>query len=168
MAFKPDSSEPPIPEAPAQLSFDAVKLHLDKIVPADPELGFVPYYHYRITVGQTTVEQTTVGHINLRIGNTDHIRLYSGHIGYQIDRPHRGHRYALQACLALAPLARTISPQQILTCDPTNHPSRRTIELLGATFIDEVKVPRHDPNYLRGSRTKQRFLWLTHAMPQGY
>jgi predicted acetyltransferase len=145
----------PIPEPPAQLSFNAVTLHLDKIVPADPERGFVPYYHYRITVGPTTV-----GHINLRIGNTDHIRLYSGHLGYQIDRPHRGHRYALLAGLAIAPLARLISPEQILTCDPTNHPSRRTIELLGATFIGAVKVPRHDPNYLRGSRTKQRFLWL--------
>jgi hypothetical protein len=37
--------------------------------------------------------------------------------------------------------------------------SRRTIERLGAEFIDEVPVPEHDPHYARGSRIKRRYLW---------
>lgn len=59
----------------------------------------------------------------------------------------------------LAPFARSICPELILTCDPDNRASLRTIELLGARFIDEVSVPLDDPHYLRGSKTKQHFKW---------
>lgn len=139
---------------PEQLECDPVTLRFSKIVPGDPSRGFVPYYHYRIFV-----EGTDVGHINLRVGETEHVRLSAGHIGFEIAAAHRGHRYALSACRALAPFAGTIRSDFILTCDPDNHASRRTIELLGATLIDEVAVPQHDPHYLRGSRTKLRFQW---------
>lgn len=143
-----------LPASPERLSFDFVTLHFSKIVPGNTDLGFVPFYHYRIFV-----DSADVGHINLRIGDTEHVRFYSGHIGYEVAAIYRGNRYALQACLALAPFARLISPEYIITCDPDNYASRRTIELLGAIFIDEVTVPIYDPNYLRGSRVKQRFLW---------
>lgn len=146
--------ERPLPQPSAHLSFDSVTLHLSEIVPGDAARGFVPYYHYRICVNGADV-----GHINLRVGDTEHVRFYAGHVGFEIAAPHRGHRYALQACRALAPFARSISSEMILTCDPDNHASRRTIELLGATFVDEVAVPAHDPHFSRGSKTKQRFLW---------
>jgi hypothetical protein len=35
----------------------------------------------------------------------------------------------------------------------------RTIERLGARFIDEVVVPPYDPHYQRGSRRKRRYRW---------
>jgi hypothetical protein len=35
----------------------------------------------------------------------------------------------------------------------------RTIERLGASLIDEVAVPPHDPHYQRGSRSKRRYRW---------
>lgn len=146
--------EQSLPASPKHLSFNLVTLHFSKIVPGNINLGFVPFYHYRVFVNSTDV-----GHINLRIGDTEHVRFYAGHIGYEIATAHRGHRYALQACLALAPFARLISPEHVITCDPDNYASYRTIKLLGTTFIDEVSVPIHDPNYLRGSRIKQRFLW---------
>jgi predicted acetyltransferase len=146
--------EQPLPASPKQLSFDLVTLHFSEIVPGHTDLGFVPFYHYRIFVNSADV-----GHINLRIGNTEHVQFYAGHVGYEITAPHRGHRYALQACLALAPFARLISPEHVITCDPDNYASHRTIELLGTRFIDEVPVSIHDPNYFRGSRIKQRFLW---------
>lgn len=139
---------------PDQLECDAVTLRFSKTVPGDPARGFVPFYHYRIFV-----DGADVGHINLRVGETEHILLSAGHIGFEIVATHRGHRYALSACRALATFARTIRSDFILTCDPDNHASRRTIELLGATLIDEVSVPRHDPHYLRGSRSKLRFRW---------
>jgi tagatose 1,6-diphosphate aldolase len=51
------------------------------------------------------------------------------------------------------------APAHLLTCDPDNLASRRTIELLGALFIDELLVPPNDPHYARGSKTKLRFQW---------
>ncbi len=101
-----------------------------------------------------------IGHIHLRIGDTEHVRLCAGHIGYEIAPAHRGHRYALHACVALAPFARSLQRSFLITCDPDNLPSRRTIELLGAAYIDEVAVPPHDPHYRRGSRSKLRFEWI--------
>ena len=77
-----------------------------------------------------------------------------------VAAPQRGRRYALSACRALAPLARATRRELILTCDPDNLASRRTIELLGAVYLDEVAVPVDDPQYERGSRSKLRFLWM--------
>ena len=146
--------EPTLPKPPESLALDSVSLRFSKVVAGESARGFVPYYHYRIFV-----DGSDVGHINLRVGDTEHVRLSAGHIGFGIASPHRGRRYALYACRALAPFARSIRSELILTCDPGNHASRRTIELLGAIFLDEVPVPSHDPHYMRGSRTKQRFLW---------
>ena len=143
-----------LPEPPEQLTLDAVTLHFSKIVPGDAARGFVPFYHFRIGINGADV-----GHINLRVGDTEHVLLCAGHVGFEIAAAHRGHRYALQACRALAPFAHSIFPEILLTCDPANRASRRTIELLGATFLDAVAVPSRDPHFLRGSRTKQRFLW---------
>ena len=139
---------------PEHLEFDSVTLRFSTIVPGDAARGLVPYYHYRIFA-----DGADVGHINLRVGDTEHVRLSAGHVGFEIAMPYRGHRYAFYACRALAPFARSICPKVILTCDSANCASRRTIELLGATFIDEVTVPLGDPHYLRGSRTKLRFQW---------
>ncbi len=71
----------------------------------------------------------------------------------------RGHGYALAACRAIAPFVRSVYEAVTVTCDPDNHASIRTIERLGACFIDEVAVPPHDPQYQRGSRTKRRYRW---------
>jgi predicted acetyltransferase len=59
----------------------------------------------------------------------------------------------------LAPFVRSLYPTVTITCDPDNHASRRTIEQLGASFVDEVPVPPNDPHYERGSWTKQRYRW---------
>jgi tagatose 1,6-diphosphate aldolase len=52
-----------------------------------------------------------------------------------------------------------VSGTVMITCDPENLPSKRTLEKLGAQFVDEVPVPENDPHYVRGSRTKLRFRW---------
>ena len=143
-----------LPKPPEYLEHGSVTLRYSKSVPSDPGRGFVPYYHYRIFV-----DGADVGHINLRVGDTEHVRLSAGHVGFEIAAPYRGHRYAFQACRALASFARTLRSELVLTCDPDNHASRRTIELLGARFVDEVSVPLNDPHYQRGSRIKQCFHW---------
>ncbi|MGH8149494.1 MAG: GNAT family N-acetyltransferase [Steroidobacteraceae bacterium] len=80
-------------------------------------------------------------------------------IGFEISERSRGHGYARQACLALAPFIRTFYKSVAITCDPDNMASRRILERLGAEFVDEVAVPSRDPHYLRGSRAKRRYLW---------
>jgi tagatose 1,6-diphosphate aldolase len=149
------SKDAPLPEPTGNLSFDQVSLQFVEIVPGNPQYGFVPYYHFRIL----TADQPDVGHINFRVGETEHVLNCAGHIGYGIREQFRGHSYALQACCAIAPFVRTIYSSVIITSDPDNHASLRTIERLGAVFINEVPVPPYDPHYQRGSRTKRRYQW---------
>jgi predicted acetyltransferase len=143
------------PTPPPRLTHGEVELRFVQMLPGDAVHGLVPGYHFRIH----DASGTAVGFINLRVGNTDHVRLYAGHIGYGIEAPHRGRHYALQACRALAAFVRTLAAEVIITCDPDNAPSRRTIEALGAAFLEEVPVPPHDPHYRQGSRAKRRYLW---------
>jgi tagatose 1,6-diphosphate aldolase len=144
-----------LPPPPQELAFGEVTLRFQTIVPADPSRGLVPYYHFRILLR----DGTEVGHINFRIGQTRHIRISAGHIGYHIAEPFRGRAYALAACRAIAPFVRSVYPRVIITCDPDNHASRRTIEKLGARFIEEIEVPPDDPAR-QGGRRKKRYEWL--------
>lgn len=150
MAYLPQAKRPP-----ETLSFDRVVLRFSRVAPGNRARGFVPSHHFRIL----TADGTDIGHINFRVGDTEHVRVSAGHIGFEITEAFRGHGYALQACRALAPFARTVSETVTITCDPDNLASRRTIERLGAQFIDEVAVPIHDPHYQRGSCTKRRYQW---------
>ena len=150
---EPDLSS--LPSPPLTLCSEEVRLRFVAIQPADPTRGFVPFYHIRIV----TKDQSDVGHINFRIGDTDDVRTCAGHIGFEVVEGKRGHGYALQACRAIAPFVSSVSGTVTITCDPDNLPSKRTIESLGGQFIDEVLVPTGDPHYHRGSRTKLRFRW---------
>ena len=145
-----------LPFPPAAPSFDRVVLRFTRLLPAEPARGLVPAYHYRILIAG----QTDAGHINFRVGDTPHVLLCAGHIGFEIHEPFRGHHYAEQACRALAPFVRSVYPAVILTCDPDNQASRRTIERLGACFLDEVAVPPTAPQFERGSRLKRRYRWV--------
>jgi len=147
--------ETPLPEPPPDLRFGEISLYFDRIVPADPVQGFAPYYHFRIL----SPDGWDAGHVNLRVGDSDHITLYAGHIGYGVHESYRGAGYARLGCLAAAPFFRTIYPAVIITCDPGNRASLRTIQHLGATFLEEIPVPPHDPQYRGGSRRKLRFRW---------
>jgi predicted acetyltransferase len=140
---------------PETLFFGRVRLLFVRLVPGDPSRDFVPAYHFRILLAG----DRDIGHINFRVGDTEHVRVSAGHIGFEICREHRGHGYAFEACCAVAPFVRSIYEAVTITCDPDNLASRRTIERLGARFVDEVAVPEHDPHYQRGSRTKRRYRW---------
>jgi len=144
-----------LPEAPRNLSHGDVALRFIKIVPGDHRSGLAPFYHFRIVAAGSG----EVGHINFRVGASEHVRLCAGHVGYAIEERFRGNRYAFQACQALAPFIRSIYKEVILTCDPDNEASIRTIERVGATFIDDVAIPKHDPGYARGARRKRRYRW---------
>jgi len=148
-------TEHSLPVPPETLSHGEVSLRFVRVVPGEPSRGFVPYYHFRIIA----TDGADVGHINFRVGDTEHVRLCAGHIGFEILEAFRGHGYALQACRAIGPFVSSICDAVTITCDPDNQPSRRTIERLGACFVDEVPVPPQDPHYRRGSRCKRRYKW---------
>jgi predicted acetyltransferase len=144
-----------LPPPPEVLASGQVRLRFAQVFPGDAPRGFVPYYHFRILIAGNL----DVGHINFRVGDTEHVRTCAGHIGYEIIESFRGHGFARQACEALAPFIRSMYPAVTITCDPDNYASKRTIEQLGARFVDEVPVPPEDPHNERGSRTKHRYRW---------
>jgi len=145
-----------LPDAPKGLAYGEVHLVLDRLVPGDRKKGLVPYYHFSIRLDRGQ----PVGHLNFRVGNNEHIRICAGHLGFRILDDHRGHGYAYQACRAVAPFVKQLTSSVILTCDPDNLPSIRTIEKLGARFIELAEIPPADPGYAHGARFKRRYTWV--------
>ena len=87
-----------------KLQSGPVKLIFHKIVDVEPGGELVPFYHFKIL----SLNEEQLGHINFKIGETNHITQYVGHIGYDILRPHQGKSYAFHACNALKPFIKTI------------------------------------------------------------
>jgi tagatose 1,6-diphosphate aldolase len=144
------------PAPPTHLAHGGVKLRYVGLLPADPERQRVPSYHFQI-FNSTGAE---VGYINLRVGDTPHVLVCAGHIGYEVLEKFRGHGHAGDACRAIAPFVRTLYSAVTITCNPENIASIRTIEGLGATFTDVVPVPPDDPHYQSGARIKRRYKWV--------
>jgi tagatose 1,6-diphosphate aldolase len=140
---------------PKNLQDGPIRLVLKKTVIPDNDGELVPYYHFKI-VNRSGI---SLGHINFRIGDTRHILLCAGHIGYGVLPKHRGHAYAYHACRALAPLVRCHYDEVIITADTDNTPSNRIIEKLGARFINQIEVPKDDPMYVPGTAPKNRYRW---------
>jgi tagatose 1,6-diphosphate aldolase len=136
------------------LTHEDVRLFYVGVMPGDDERGLAPYYHHRILV-----DSADVGHINFKVSDSDHVRLYAGHVGFEVKPMYHGHGYASKACRALVPLMNRYYDEVIFTADPDNLASIRTIEGLGACFLDEQPVPPTDPQHTRGSRIKRRYGW---------
>lgn len=145
-----------LPDAPGDLQYDGVRLVFEHSVEGVPHLGYVPYYHFHIVDNLGVV----LGHINFRVGDTEHVQMVAGHIGYAIHAEHRGNGYAAKACIALRPWARMFYSQVWLTADPGNAASIKTILKLGARHVDTVDVPPHEIQYQQGSKRKCRYLWV--------
>lgn len=141
---------------PGRLVDDDLELDLIETRAGNPRKGYVPAYVFHlIPKGQPHV---WMGRISLRIGSTEHVERYAGHIGYTVDPGFRGRRYAARSCKLLFSLARAhhLNPLWI-TCNPENTPSRRTCEILGATLIEVVPIPTTDPLYAPDTRWKCRY-----------
>ena len=129
--------------------------------PADPVKGWVPQYNFWMRLHDRPGWPAPVriaGGIGLRVGTTDSVALYYGHIGYHVYPPARGNHYAERACRLLLPLCRGHGLRTLwITCNPDNHASRRTCERLGMELVGIVPVPEGDPLYQRGDREKCRY-----------
>ena len=134
-----------------------VSLLLTSIRPEDPERNWASCYHFAITRSKDLVE---VGRISLRIGDTESICLYSGHIGYSINEAHRGHKYSGKAARLLRPLALRHRMSELwITTNPDNAASRVICEWLGATYVDTVDVPPDHEIARLGEYQKCRYRW---------
>lgn len=121
----------------------------------DSMLEQVPAYRFEM---RSVNQNILVGNIDLRIGNSEYLLMYAGHIGYGVEPQHRGHRYAARSCRLILPLAKShnISPIWI-TCNPDNISSRKTCEILGAEFVETVALPKEIDMYTMGERFKCRY-----------
>jgi predicted acetyltransferase len=132
------------------------RLVLMEKMPEDRIHGWVPSYRFSIRPLDGRVE---IGTIDIRIGDNDNI-YYAGHIGYRIHPPYRGRHFAEKACRLIIRIARAHGMRQVvITCNPDNAPSRRTIERLGAVLVETVDLPADNELYLYGDRQKCRFVW---------
>jgi tagatose 1,6-diphosphate aldolase len=99
-----------------------------------------------------------VGRITFRIGDTYRVTHLAGNVGYVVDEPHRGHRYAERSCRVLIPFARQHGLAELwITCGPDNPASRKTLERLGAEFVEIVDVPDDYPTPEGAIRRKCRY-----------
>lgn len=95
--------------------------------------GFDPYRIYSMVVSHKEV-----GRLVLREGS-DEKRYYDGHIGYQVYEEFRGHHYAYEACLLIQKIV--TQDHLIITCDPHNIASLKTIEKLGCVYLETKPIP---------------------------
>ena len=125
--------------------------------PGDPQKGYVPAYWFDIRLPGN---RARIGQVDLRIGNTRHITMYGGHIGYGVQERCRGHRYASKACNLVKQVALDHGFRVLwITCNPDNYPSRRTCEILGCELVEIVDLPEDTDMYRRGERQKCRYRW---------
>jgi predicted acetyltransferase len=140
---------------PGELRDDEIVLRLVATQPAEPTKNWVPFYVFHITSAKTG---SRVGEIHLRVGNTDHMRLYGGHVAYGVRPEFRGNHFAARALRLVMPLARRHGLTELwITCNPENVASRRTCELAGARFIEIVDLPPYVDMYQEGERQKCRY-----------
>lgn len=130
------------------LKTDEIVLKLDHTCEANPEKQWVPAYYFNICLP----DGTAIGYCDLRIGHNQ--KLYvGGNIGYGIDAPYRGHRYAAKACKLLFGLAKCHGLDYvIITCQPDNIASARTCEIAGGRFLEIVDIPEDNEMYAEGKR----------------
>jgi predicted acetyltransferase len=124
-----------------------LELKLVKTFPCTPEKDwFVPVYTFAMVNAYTGA---VMGDIDLRVGLTEKLKVFGGHLGYEVAEPYRGHRFATRSCRLLLPFVRELGINPvIITCAPDNIPSVKTIEALGAVLV-EMKNVEIEPGVLR-------------------
>lgn len=127
-------------------------LQLLEYVNKDLPRGFTPYYIYGIMI-----DDKEVGRLTFREGTLQQ-HYFDGHIGYHIEEAYRGHHYAYQACLLLQ--EELGFHQVILTCDPNNQASLRTIQKLGAKYLETKTIPAKERRFFsHDEKVKMIFIW---------
>lgn len=101
-----------------------------------------------------------VGNIDLRLKMDDYMYYY-GHVGYDVYETYRGNHYAYEACKLLFKIAKDKYQMNelIITCNPDNIASYKTLLKLGGECKGIVKVPSNHPIYKHGDKEKYIFCY---------
>lgn len=85
-----------------------VSITVTEQIPGASEKGWLPAYKMAIH----RIDDVRFGTLDLRLGYTDSVVRYGGHLGYSVEESFRGHRYAMKACR----LAQTIFAAHGMDC----------------------------------------------------
>ncbi len=130
-----------------------VTLKLWRVFQAGDTVWATPWYGFSILVGGAPA-----GGIRLRVGDTDLLRLWAGHIGFNVEPGFRGRRVAERATRLILPLVAAHGITFVwLTCDPGNIASEVTLARLGARFVETVVVPPQYAAFEPAATRKQRY-----------
>ena len=88
------------------------------------------------------VDGVPVGRVSIRHELNDFLLGFGGHVGYAVAPEHRGRGYATEILRqAVARLATLGVDRVLVTCDPENIASARTIERCGGVLEDIRELP---------------------------
>lgn len=116
----------------------------------------VPTVFYDIYLsGSNLGTNLRVGKCDLRLKN-DGFMYYYGNVGYNIMESQRGHHYAYYACKVLFKIAKEEfgMKELIITCNPDNEASYKTLKKLKGDLIDIAQIPYDHELYEKGDRFK--------------
>lgn len=101
-----------------------------------------------------------MGYCELRLGMNRSL-YYLGQIGYTVLPAYRGNHIAYKACRILFDLAYRKYGMNtlIITCNPDNAPSYKTLVKLGGSLKEIVDVPEDHSLYRQGDRQKCIFCY---------
>ena len=130
------------------LKDNEIMLRLIKTTEADLKREWLPAYYFDICL----LDGTKIGYCDFRVGYNNKVYI-GGNIGYGIDEPYRGHRYARKACKLLFELAKKHNMNWItISCQPENIASARTCEIAGGKFVEIAPIPENNEMYQEGKR----------------
>ena len=108
-----------------------------------------------LTGSNLTGSNLKVGKCDLRLKN-DGFMYYYGNVGYNIKESYRGHHYAYYACKILFKIAKEEfgMKELIITCNPDNDASYKTLKRLGGKLVEIAQIPYDHELYEKGDRFK--------------
>lgn len=113
------------------------------------------FYDIYVSGSNLTGSNLKVGKCDLRLKN-DGFMYYYGNVGYNIKESYRGHHYAYYACKILFKIAKEEFglKELIITCNPDNDASYKTLKRLGGKLVETAQIPYDHELYEKGDRFK--------------
>ncbi len=136
---------------------DVVKLNVAMTLGGSKSNGYVESIYFDII---ETNSNKIVGYCDLRLGMNREL-YYLGQVGYHIYNEYRGNYFAYYACLSLFKIAKNkyMFDEILITCNPDNIASYKTLTKLNGTLKEIVDVPMDNPLYIAGDKQKCIFIY---------